>query len=323
MKALITVIVPVYNVEKYLERCLYSLENQTLNELVVYVINDGSTDQSLDIVKKFVNRNPSRFKLFNKINGGLSDARNYGLKFVETEYLGFIDGDDYVENDFYEKLLTKAIADQSDIVLSDIVYEWEQSNKQHRLSGLKQDKLGSYLFMSPLFAWNKLYRTSLFKENHFEYSQGLWYEDIPVSFPLFALANKVSYEPDTYVHYLQRSGSIMATFTHKKLWDIFEILNQVILRFKDIKLIEKYNAEIEYLHIEQLLLFGMFRFLRSDESYDLVRKAYEIMHKNFPKWRTNKFIRKQNLVYQMFLLSFHPVFLPIYKWIIQLKGLPS
>ena len=102
---LVSVIVPVYNVEKYVAKCLDSLISQTYDNIQIIIVNDGSSDRSLDIVERYKNID-SRVKVYNKKNGGLSDARNTGIKYAEGEFICFVDSDDWVSNDYVEALIS-------------------------------------------------------------------------------------------------------------------------------------------------------------------------------------------------------------------------
>ena len=106
----VSVVVPVYNVERYLERCLDSLVYQTLKDIEIIVVNDGSTDKSEVIIQKYAKSYPKKVFAFNKPNGGLSDARNYGIGKCHSDYIGFVDSDDYVDLDMFENLYNKAIS---------------------------------------------------------------------------------------------------------------------------------------------------------------------------------------------------------------------
>ena len=126
----VSVIVPVYNVDKYLRKCLDSLVNQTLKEIEIIVINDGSTDGSQRIIDEYQNTYPDIIRGFIKSNGGLSDARNYGLPFCRGEYIGFVDSDDYVDKRMYELMYTKASEDDSDMVTCDYYMVYGEGKKQ-------------------------------------------------------------------------------------------------------------------------------------------------------------------------------------------------
>ena len=108
MKIKVSVIIPVYNTEDYLKECIESLVNQTLREIEILIVNDGSTDSSLEIMKEFKNKYPNIIKIFDKVNGGQASARNYALPFAQGEYLGFVDSDDWVDSTMYEEMYEKA-----------------------------------------------------------------------------------------------------------------------------------------------------------------------------------------------------------------------
>lgn len=125
----VSIIVPVYNVEKYLKRCLNSLVNQTLTDIEVILVNDGSKDKSQEIINEFKEKYPEKIKAFETVNGGAAKARNYALEHVTGEYIGFVDSDDYVEEDMYEKLYNKAIEENAEIVCCNYYRVQEEVNK--------------------------------------------------------------------------------------------------------------------------------------------------------------------------------------------------
>ena len=126
----ISIIVPVYNTEKYLEKCLNSLISQTLEDIEILCINDGSTDNSIKILEQYANRD-SRIKIINKKNAGVSAARNTGISQAKGEYLGFVDSDDYVDLNFYEKLYNTAKEYNASIAVAGIIRFNEFHKKYH------------------------------------------------------------------------------------------------------------------------------------------------------------------------------------------------
>ena len=126
----VSVVVPVYNVDKYLERCLDSLVYQTLKDIEIVIVNDGSTDKSAEIIKKYVQSYPNKVFAFEKENGGLSDARNFGIKKCHGDYIGFVDSDDYVSLDMFKKLYEKAISKDFDITVCDVRLVWKNKSKE-------------------------------------------------------------------------------------------------------------------------------------------------------------------------------------------------
>ncbi len=300
----VSIIVPVYKVEKYLDRCLASLVNQTLDNLEIIIVNDGSPDNSQNIIDQYVKDYPNRVFGYIKPNGGLSDARNFGILYAKGVYIGFVDSDDYIEHEMYERMYTKAIEDDADLVLCDIVYEWEQTNRTMLLKGLKDiDGVpeNKRAFLSPLFAWNKLYHRKFFFEHKFRYPLNLWYEDIPVTLSIFTQSNRITYINEAFVHYVQRSNSIMGSGENPKQYDIFKIIENTLIYLKSNLLIKEYYEEFEYVCIEQLILYGGFRFLKSKDYVKLFNKSFTFMTLNFPSWKSNRYIAELPKKYQAYL----------------------
>lgn len=320
MSVSVSVIVPVYNVEKYLDECLSSLVNQTLSELEIIVVNDGTKDNSQSIIDHYVKQYPNKVVSLIKENGGLGDARNYGIPYAKGEYIGFVDSDDIVHLEMYEKMFNKAKLEDSDLVLCDLEYFYETSSEKMVKEGLVQIEnidVNKTVFLSPLFAWNKLYRKSLFIESGLKYPIGLWYEDIPVTVPFFTLAKKISYVHETLIYYRQRSTSIMGSVDNPKVKDIFDIMHLCLTYFKDHNLLETYHDELEFLFLEHLMLNGGFRFLLSHKYKDYLAFSIDTLDSNFPHWRNNKYLFTLPRRYQIYIKYMHSFM--IYPFSIYLK----
>lgn len=303
----LSVIVPMYNVQEYIRECLDSLVRQTLQDMEVIMVDDGCTDDTASIAQEYANYNMN-FHLLHKKNGGLSDARNYGLKFAKGEYIAFLDSDDFVEATLYEKMIQKA-SEGNDIVVTDIEYYYKDNHdKCYVMKGLSEwetDSIQKKALLSPMFAWNKIYIASLFKENSLTYPVGTWYEDIPVTTILFAKASSIGYLDECLMHYRQRESSIMASNNSPRIEEIFGVMELVRDTFKKNDLFDKYYAEIEYLHIEHLRLYGMFRFIRSPYLKDCYRKSCEVMKENFPSWKKNQYIKNLSNKNRIFLKCYN------------------
>jgi len=320
MSVSVSVIVPVYNVEKYLDECLSSLVNQTLSELEIIVVNDGTKDNSQSIIDHYVKQYPNKVVSLIKENGGLGDARNYGIPYAKGEYIGFVDSDDIVHLEMYEKMFNKAKLEDSDLVLCDLEYFYETSSEKMVKEGLVQIEnidVNKTVFLSPLFAWNKLYRRSLFIESGLKYPVGLWYEDIPVTVPFFTLAKKISYVHETLIYYRQRSTSIMGSVDNPKVKDIFDIMHLCLNYFKDHNLLVTYHDELEFLFLEHLMLNGGFRFLLSHKHKDYLAFSIDTLDLNFPHWRNNKYLFTLPRRYQIYIKYMHSFM--IYPFSIYLK----
>ena len=319
MKPEITVIVPVYNVERYLDQCLDSLQCQTYPNLQVLIVNDGSTDRSPQIAWQRVQQRPDRFCLLQKPNGGLSDARNFAIPYATGEWIGFLDSDDYADPDYYEKM-AEQMAKGMDVVVSDIEYFYEDGRQPWRMQGLNPHAFSSVqrqAFLSPMFAWNKLYRASLFTEQGFRYPTGTWYEDIPVTMPIFALSSHIGYQKEALIHYRQRPGSIMSETASQRLKEIFPVMQQVRDQFHQMGIEQKYAQELEYLHIEHLRLYGMFRFLRSPLSRELYAMSQQVMREHYPHWHRNPYLRQLSWKNRVFLRTLNAATLPLYRRLIR------
>lgn len=320
MSVFVSVIVPVYNVEKYLDECLSSLVNQTLSDIEIIVVNDGTKDNSQSIIDHYVKQYPNKVISLIKENGGLGDARNYGIPYAKGEYIGFVDSDDIVHLEMYEKMFNKAKLEDSDLILCDLEYFYETSSEKMVKEGLVQIEnidINKTVFLSPLFAWNKLYRRSLFIESGLKYPIGLWYEDIPVTVPFFTLAKKISYVHETLIYYRQRSTSIMGSVDNPKVKDIFDIMHLCLTYFKDHNLLETYHDELEFLFLEHLMLNGGFRFLLSHKYKDYLAFSIDTLDMNFPHWRNNKYLFTLPRRYQIYIKYMHTFM--IYPFSIYLK----
>ena len=269
----------------------------------VILIDDGCTDGTIDKVKPYVERHPNRFKLYHKENGGLSDARNYGIQYASGDYISFLDSDDFVDETLYEDLANK-MDEGYDVVVSDIEYWYEDPSKRFIMKGLSDidaPTIQKRALLSPMFAWNKMYKASLFKEEGYRYPLNTWYEDLPVTTMIFAKAKDIGYLNKCEIHYRQREGSIMSDVNSKRISEIFHVMELVRENFEKEGLYEEYFDEIEYLHIEHLRLYGMFRFIRSNNWKELYDTSTRVMMTCFPNWKRNKYIKYLNNKNQLFL----------------------
>ena len=224
---MISIIVPVYNVERYIKKCLLSICNQSYKDFECLIVDDGSKDNSINIAKEVVGED-DRFLFFTKENGGLSDARNFGLEKAKGEYVCFIDSDDYVDVDLLSLTYNKAKKHDSDIVCFDLYYDFG-NNKLKVSKGADFEEVSSYKYNKEIIfnnnsANNKLFRREFLNDKKFH--EGMWYEDM-ASIPLWiALANNMSYVNSPLYYYVQRDGSISHS-ANPKLFDIYKAISHV------------------------------------------------------------------------------------------------
>lgn len=227
MNPLISVIVPIYNVEKYLARCVDSIVNQTYKNLEIILVNDGSPDLCPQMCDDYAEKD-SRIKVVHKKNGGLSDARNAGMAVAKGEYISFIDSDDYVSDDFFECLLDVMNKENSDIAECSVVKLYEDNRFDEFSDDLSvktydtQDAMSALIAENPFHqhVWNKLYKTELVRD--IPYAVGKLNEDEFWTYQVFGRANKVSKLNKTMYYYFQRNSSIMGVGYNIRRLDALE-----------------------------------------------------------------------------------------------------
>ena len=289
----VSIIVPVYNVEKYIDKCLESLVNQTLEDIEIIIVNDGSTDSSKEKCIFYANEYLFKVRYFEKENGGLSDARNFGIQKATGKYIAFLDSDDYIENNAYEKMYQKAEEEKSDMVECNFIWEYPNSKKKDILKKYKDKK--DMIKRGRVVAWNKLIKTEIIKKNDIEFPKGLIYEDIEFFYKLIPYINKISLVNNCFVHYVQRKNSISNKQT-EKIRDIFKVLDNVFEYYKSMNLYDEYKEELEYMYIRILLCSSSKRIrdIKDKEmKNDLLKETIERLESNIPNWRENKILQKE------------------------------
>lgn len=296
MQKKVSVIVPVYNVENYLRRCLDSLVNQTLEDIEIIVVNDGSPDNSQAIIEEYEGKYPEKLKGYVKENGGLSDARNYGLEYATGEFVAFVDSDDYVDVTMYEKLYNKAKAEDSEIVTC-AYFKVNDMNKT--MASAQMGHTGLYdasamenkelIEISAPYAWNKLVKKELLDRTGIRFPKGYIFEDICTMYPLLACAKKISkVNEELYYYIIERQDSITATFNKTKTL-IIKALKLLNDRYKELGLFDEFRDQIVVINLRHIYLrFKEFhRYKDRIHQIKLVNQSFRLLRKYFPDWRTN------------------------------------
>lgn len=211
---LISVIVPVYNVEKYLDRCVDSLVNQVYKNLEIILVDDGSPDNCPTMCDAWAQKD-SRIKVIHKENGGLSDARNAGMAVATGDYIGFVDSDDYISNNMYQLLHERMISEQSDIAACGVTLVYEDSTSSKELTPEGSYILDNTAAMKAVICesllkqpvWYKLYKASCVQD--IQFPKGKYHEDVFWTWQAVARAKKISVFDTPCYFYLQRGNSIM------------------------------------------------------------------------------------------------------------------
>ncbi len=243
----VSVIIPVYNTGKYLERCLNSVINQTLKEIEIIIVNDGSIDDSSSIIGKFLG--DSRVIYVKQNNKGQSIARNKGLVLARGDYVGFIDSDDYVDFDFFEKLYNAASQNGADIAASSIVrkhktYEkWRVNYEKTRVITDKNDIFKTAKCPNQSYIWNKIYKKSFLDLIDFKFIENVYYEDVPAVSYLLLHCSKFCAVTGTNYYYMVNDGksAVKGKQTPKKEFDRYNNQKKTILSLikNDIKLFKR------------------------------------------------------------------------------------
>ncbi|MFI3284911.1 MAG: glycosyltransferase family 2 protein [Erysipelotrichaceae bacterium] len=306
---MISIIVPVYNVESYLARCIESLINQSYQDLQIILVNDGSTDGSLALCDQYEKKD-HRIQVVSKENGGLSSARNHGMKYAKGEYIFFVDSDDFIKLDAMKLMYDKAISEKADLVVCDMEYLYDNQHIEFASGG--QFSAGDYQSQPDLLfinnsACNKLIHKGLL--DNFEFPTGLWYEDLG-SIPLLIVKAKhiVKVDKALYVYY-QREGSI-AHSANQKIFDIY----------KAIKLIEQgVDKNIKSLYIVHGLDLTTLRIKDFDDK--AIRKSYLIenmkcLNNYYPMWHNDDLLKsfdlKKRIIFKLLQFNLFGLVLKIY-----------
>ncbi len=311
----VSVIVPVYNVEKYIKNCLESLVNQTLKDIEIIIVNDGSTDSSKSIIDEYIEKYDNIVYL-EKENGGLSDARNYGLNYAKGEYVAFLDSDDYVDISIYEKMYNKAIAENSDYVECDFYWAYpkkiknsfsklENDNsytnlkKANHYSKLKLDN--GYIYKNKkemmtygrVVAWNKLIKREIITE---KFPVSLNYEDVEFFYKLIPNINKFSFVKEPLVYYIQRENSIVNKQDYRT-GQIFNVFNNVFDYYKKNDLYDEYKDELEYTYTRILLCSSLKRMAKIKDKVArerLIDETWQNLNTKFPNWKKNSILSRKS-----------------------------
>ena len=297
----VSVIVPVYNTSKYLDKCINSLVNQTLEDIEIIIINDGSTDDSKKKIELWEKKD-KRIKLYNKENGGQASARNLGLSVATGEYIAFLDSDDYVSNEMYNLLYQEAKKDDFDIILCDYYLDYgDKIIKNEKIcSKTSLMSSGDYILSTPSPV-NKIIKRSFLKESNFSFPEGFIYEDL-ASMPVLGIYNpSIKYLNKYLYYYVQTPSSTMRNDKYKEKYeDIFRAIEYL---YNNI-LGKGFDQELEYIITYHFLYLGSLNFFKY-RKYDKINMISDRMKSYFPKWFKNsividKFTKSQIIYMKLF-----------------------
>ena len=298
----LSVIVPCYNGEKFIGRCLESLVNQTLQDIEIIVINDGSTDNSQGIIDSYANKYHN-IKAYKIPNSGIADARNFGVSKVETPYFGFLDCDDYTDVTMFEKMYNKAIETNAQVVVSN--FYWVKGKKK------KLEKEGPYNtgkdMLIHLFAvlWNKIYDTEFVRSTNIRFPSGNRYEDAYFLYCLAPNIERLAFVDEAFVHYVQHENSITHN-NNEEVKNMITIFDNILNYYAHTNRYDEYHDELEYLHIKFFLGNSFLRSARIDDKQDrdyTIQLGWNMLNDEFPDWHHNHYLKElpglKNLYFRM------------------------
>lgn len=304
----VSVIVPVYNVENYLEKCVRSILCQTQRDFELLLIDDGSTDGSGALCDT-LGETDSRVRVIHQENKGLGGARDTGIDNARGEWLLFVDSDDWIEPDLLMKALNAAERENADMAVFPFRSVDETGKEQKSFSepiekerGFSPEGRKDLLLIAPS-ACNKLFRASLFAETGARFPHKVWYEDIHTTPKLLTAARRVVFLKDVGYNYLQRTGSITKNVNIDRNREILEAFDDLLSWFKDRGKFDAYREELEFLTLYHAYLTASVRVIRLDKNHPLLKEFAEYLEKNFPNYRKNPYLtrltRNEKLLYKL------------------------
>lgn len=283
----VSIIVPIYRVEQYLNRCINSIINQTYSNLEIILIDDGSPDKCPFICNEYAQKD-DRVKVIHKENGGLSDARNIGLDISTGEYIVFIDSDDYIELNMIESMIDNMIQNEADLVVCNIRYIFDDRqcvkySKPDRILD-RFEAMKEYINdgIVQAVAWNKLYKKSIIGD--MRYKVGKTNEDEFFTYKVIDKAKKIYYNSSAFYNYLQRESSIMAKYSIKRLDGVeasYERLNFMKENYPELYVEEKRN-------FFNLCIYS-YRMILEDKQIDRNKKGRNALYSYIKNLKFNKY----------------------------------
>lgn len=295
----ISVIIPIYNMEKYLSKCLDSVLNQSLKDIEVIAINDGSKDKSIEILRKYQKKHKN-LKVFDNNNMGISATRNFGIEKSTGEYITFIDSDDFIDVNMLEFMYNKAKKENLDIVVCDYYHYYESTNstKEMRLASFKNTDITNnpeLVFEINSSPWNKIYKRSLILKTKEKFPLNIKYEDLGYIPILVGNAKKIGKIDIPFNYYLIRENSETTT-VDGKIYDIFKILDILYDYYKSKKM--NNLKEVEYLFIGKLTTYNLQQKYSKNfrVGKQFVKDSFKYLNTKFPDWKNNCYFKKQSFL---------------------------
>lgn len=293
----ISIIVPVYNAEKYLEKCLDSLKNQTKKEIEWIIINDGSTDHSEEIIKKVKDK---RLKYFKNKNQGIGKTRNFGIEKATGEYIMFLDSDDTLAKDAVEKMYEKVKNEDLDVAICDFYKEYDNGQiEEIRTPDFESASLKENpdIITEYLCPWTKIYRRSLIEKNKIRFPENLKYEDAPFVIKSLVCAKKIGKVRECLNYYRIHEMS-ETTVRDRRCFDILKIVD---LMRKETKEKEYLKEKMDKLTVRILTNYTIQQRNQQEKKVgiEFIEKAFSYLEKEVPDYKNKKYYEGRSLLHRI------------------------
>lgn len=307
----ISIIIPVFNTESYLKKCLDSIINQTYQDYEIIIVNDGSTDNSSNIILEYAQKYKDKIFAYHKKNEGVSLARNFGIEKAKGDFITFVDSDDYIDKYMLEKMIEKVNEDDFDMVICNLLYIYPTKNivgKSNINSDLltKEQIKENIINILPAMC-GKLIKKDLY--NNFKFKSNIWFEDVESYFRMYPKLNKIGFIDQTLYFYPQRDTSITYTY-NEKLYDIINMWEDIIKDYKKNNFYEQYKNELEFSTVRYSFATFIKRLAKTRDQElfkNGVNYAIQTVNKLFPNYRKNIYLNSFNPK-SIYLKYFNKVF---------------
>jgi len=322
----LSIIIPVYNVQEYLQGCIDSVLANDTTDCEVILVDDGSTDGVCPgICDENAARHPDLIRVIHQENQGLGGARNTGLEAARGEYVFFVDSDDTIAPNSLQLLCEEAVKTHADIYSFNL-YTHDGSGPKTLIEISKQYPKAFSLGEHPEFllslpaAWARIYRRDLFLNTGIRYPSRVWYEDIRTSTKLFAVASSIVTLPQPLYYYLQRPGSIMRSSNISRNREILLAFDDVVTWFREQGLFQPYRKELCRLAVDHILLAATVRVARMDPKSGLLYEFSDYMQKNFPDYENNPYLQELPRLHKLLLKLIRKRRYRLIRFLFLLKG---
>lgn len=283
----ISIIVPAYNAEKYIEKCLNSLINQTKEELEFIIINDGSTDNTENVIESFKDK---RIKYYKNKNQGIGKTRNFGIEKAKSKYIMFLDSDDYLDRHACEDMFEKAEKDSLDVVICDFYKEYDNGTLEEVKTPFFENaslKGNPDIITEYLCPWAKLYTRKLIMDNKIRFPENLKYEDAPFVIEALTYASKIGKVEECLNYYLIH-GNSETTVRDRRCFDIIKIIDRIRRFTKDKEYLQE---KINKLTVRILTNYTIQQRAQKDRNIGMtfIDEAFAYLKKEVPDYKNNKY----------------------------------